>query len=43
MKTNRVILMNLIIKVGNDTSNYYDEGEGADHDEIKMFQVHQYQ
>ena len=31
-------------RVGDDTTNYYDEGEGADDDdEIKMFQVHQYQ
>ena len=42
-KTNRVILMNLSIRVGDDNSNYCDESEGADDDEIKMFQVHQYQ
>ena len=35
--------MKLSIKVGDDNSDYCDEGEGADEDEIKMFQVHQYQ
>ena len=35
--------MSLSSRIGDDTSNCHDEGEGTDDGEIKTFQVHQYQ